>query len=116
EWGSAPHTRARGAPTTRSRPRAGITTPLPVVCYPRRRMESIVTSPIPLPQRDPTDLDVEGASQLLAHLESEARALGNTAAAAAVHHAMGRVFIEQLADAKSAAACYQNAFLLNPAY
>ena len=29
---------------------------------------------------------------------------------------MGRIFLEQLGDAKSAAVCYQNAFLLNPRY
>ncbi len=77
-------------------------------------MESIVTSPIPL--RDSTDTDIQDAGDVLARLQSEASALGNTAAAAPVHHAMGRIFIEQLGDAKSAAVCYQNAFLLNPEY
>ena len=79
-------------------------------------MESIITSPIPLPRRDPSDEDMQGASDLLAHLQAEARALGNTAAAAPVHHAMGRIFVEQLGDPKTAAVCYQNAFLLNPEY
>jgi len=77
-------------------------------------MESIVTSPIPL--RDSADTDIQTAAENLANLESEARALGNTSAAAPVHHAMGRIFIEQLGDAKSAAVCYENAFLLNPEY
>jgi len=36
-------------------------------------------------------------------LEAEARALGPTPAAAQVHHAMGRIFVEQLGDASSAA-------------
>src|SRR4051794_11180986 len=67
-------------------------------------------------RRDPTDADVRAARDLLAQLDSEARALGNSAAAAAVHCAMGRVYGEQLGDAKSAAVCYQNAFVLNPQY
>src|SRR5438105_10607568 len=81
-------------------------------------MDSIVTEELraPAPQRDPSDEQVQAAKGALAHLESEAAALGNVPAAAPVHHAMGRIFLEELGDARSAAACYQNAFLLNPRY
>ncbi|HET9754381.1 MAG TPA: hypothetical protein VFP52_15520, partial [Myxococcales bacterium] len=70
----------------------------------------------PPPQRDPTDAEVQAASERLAQLEAEARALGNSAAAAQVHWAMGRIYAEQLGDIKSAAVCHQNAFLLDPGY
>ena len=81
-------------------------------------MDPIVTTEIPLPvaQRDPSDADVQAAKELLAQLDAEARALGRTPSASPVHYAMGRIFIEQLGDQKSAAVCYQNAFLLNPDY
>ncbi|HET7785025.1 MAG TPA: hypothetical protein VFL36_03565 [Myxococcales bacterium] len=70
----------------------------------------------PLSQRDPTDAEVQAASERLAELEAEARALGNTAAAAQVHWAMGRLYAEELGDIRSAAICHQNAFVLDPAY
>jgi len=81
-------------------------------------MDSIVTQELPLqpPQREPTDAEIEAARGQIAHLETEARALGATPAAAQVHHAMGRIFIEQLGDARSAATCYQNAWLVDPQY
>src|SRR5260370_25186470 len=81
-------------------------------------MEPIVTTelPAPVPQREPTDAEIEAAKEVLAQLEAEARALGATEAAAPLHHAMGRIWIEQLGDEKNAAACYQNAYFLNPKY
>src|SRR5712664_1848611 len=81
-------------------------------------MDSIVTQELPLqpPQREPTDAEIEAARGQIAHLEAEARAQGLTPAAAQIHHAMGRIFIEQLGDAKSAATCYQNACLVDPQY
>ncbi|HEY4769785.1 MAG TPA: hypothetical protein VIH51_04145, partial [Myxococcales bacterium] len=81
-------------------------------------MDSIVTQELPLqpPQREPTDAEIEAARDQIAHLEAEARALGPTPAAAQVHHAMGRIFVEQLGDARSAATCYQNACLVDPQY
>ena len=81
-------------------------------------MDPIVTTelPAPLPQRDPTDAEVAASRDSLAQLSREAQALGRTPPAAAVHSAMGRIFVEQLGDQKSAAVCYQNAFLLNPDY
>ena len=81
-------------------------------------MDPIVTTEIPVPvsQRDPSDAEVQAAREVLAQLEAEARALGRTTSAAPVHYAMGRIFVEQLGDQKSAATCYQNAFLLNPDY
>ena len=81
-------------------------------------MDPIVTTEIPVPaaQRDPSDKEVQSAREILAQLDAEARALGRTPSAAPVHYAMGRIFIEQLGDQKSAAVCYQNAFLLNPDY
>ncbi len=81
-------------------------------------MDPIITTEIPVPvsQRDPSDADVQAAKEVLAQLEAEARALGRTTSAAPVHYAMGRIFVEQLGDQKSAATCYQNAFLLNPDY
>src|SRR5947208_5217594 len=71
---------------------------------------------VPTPQREPTDAEIRAAKDALAQLEAEIGTLGPTAAAAQVHLAMGRIFIDQLGDAKSAAICYQNAFLLNPQY
>ena len=71
---------------------------------------------VPTPQREPTDAEIRAAKDALAQLETEIGTLGPTAAAAQVHLAMGRIFIDQLGDAKSAAICYQNAFLLNPQY
>src|SRR5258708_31497486 len=81
-------------------------------------MDPIVTQELPasIPQRDPTDAEVEAAKEVLAQLEAEARALGRTQSAAPVHYAMGRIYVEQLGDQKSAAVCSQNAFLLNPQY
>ena len=64
----------------------------------------------------PSDSALQAAREQLAHLEAEARALGPVPSAAQVHHTMGRIFEEQLGDAKSAAACYQNAHLLDPRY
>ena len=81
-------------------------------------MDIIVTQelPVPVQQREPNDAEVQAAKEVLAQLEAEARALGETPSAAAVHYAMGRIWVEQLGDQKSAAVCYQNAFLLNPRY
>jgi tetratricopeptide (TPR) repeat protein len=70
----------------------------------------------PAPQREPSEKEIEAAKEALAHLEAEARTMGRAPVAAPVHHAMGRIFIDQLGDAKSAATCFQNAFLLNPQY
>src|SRR5438067_7472132 len=81
-------------------------------------MDPIVTTEIPVPSalREPTDAEVRAAKDVLAQLDVEVRALGKTAAAAPVHYAMGRIFVEQLGDQRNAAICYQNAFLLNPKY
>src|SRR5436190_2805370 len=77
----------------------------------------IVRQELPAGSRhEPSEKQVEAAKEALAHLEAEARAIGQAPAAAAVHHAMGRIFIDQLGDASSAATCFQNAFLLNPRY
>jgi tetratricopeptide (TPR) repeat protein len=81
-------------------------------------MDSIVIEelPVPAPQRDPSDEQIQAAKDALANLMAEAANLGKVPAAAAVHHAMGRIFLEQLGDEKSAAVCYQNAFELNPRF
>src|SRR3954468_15406622 len=81
-------------------------------------MDTVITQEAPAarPQRDLTDAEVQAASELLVQLDAEARSLGRTAAAAQVYWAMGRVYADQLGDAKSAAVCHQNAFLLDPAY
>ena len=81
-------------------------------------MDPIVTTEIPVPSalREPTDAEVRAAKDVLAQLDAEVRALGKTVAAAPVHYAMGRIFVEQLGDQRNAAICYQNAFLLNPKY
>ena len=71
---------------------------------------------VPTPQREPTDAEIRAAKDALAQLQAEIDTLGPTPAAAQAHLAMGRIFIDQLGDAKSAAICYQNAFLLNPQY
>ena len=81
-------------------------------------MDPIVTTELKVPvlQREPSDAEVLAAKEVLAQLEAEARALGRTESAAPVHYAMGRIFVEQLGDQKSAAICYQNAFVLAPHY
>jgi tetratricopeptide (TPR) repeat protein len=81
-------------------------------------MDSIVTTELKVPAilREPTDAEVQSAKEALAKLEAEARALGRSPGAARVHYAMGRIYVEQLGDQKSAAICYQNAFLLAPHY
>src|SRR4051794_3779838 len=81
-------------------------------------MDPIVTTEIPVPvaHGEPTESEVQAAKEVLAQLDAEAHALGRTAAAAPVHYAMRRIFVEQLGDQRSAAICYQNAFLLNPNY
>src|SRR5882762_4728886 len=82
-------------------------------------MDPIVTSRLSLASialHEASDTDVEYARAQIAQLTEEVRALGNVPAAAPVHHAMGRVFVERLGDRKSAAVCFQNAFALNPRY
>jgi tetratricopeptide (TPR) repeat protein len=81
-------------------------------------MDPIVTTEIklPLPQRDPNEAEIEAAREVLAQLDAEARALGRTPGAAPVHYAMGRIYVERLGDQRSAAICYQNAFMLSPQY
>ena len=56
------------------------------------------------------------AGEALAQLESDALALGVTPRAASVHYEMGRIYGERLGDARSAAICFQNAFLLDPGH
>src|SRR5476651_320852 len=82
-------------------------------------MDPIVTSRLSLGSialHEATDEDLKYAQEQIAQLEEEARALGPIPGAASVHHAMGRLFVERLGDRKSAAACFQNAFKLNPRY
>lgn len=81
-------------------------------------MDPIVTSELPIPVqfRESSDDEIKAAGEILQQLEAEARALGHSAAAASVHYAMGRMWVERLGDPKSAAVCYQNAFTLKPEY
>ncbi len=82
-------------------------------------MDQVVTSRLSLASialHEASDEDLRYAREQIAQLEEEAKALGPIPAAAAVHHAMGRLFVERLGDRKSAAACFQNAFKLNPRY
>src|SRR5438128_10161657 len=82
-------------------------------------MDPIVTSRLSLASialHQASDADIEYARAQIALLTEEARALGAVPAAAPVHHAMGRLFVERLGDRKSAAVCFQNAFALNPRY
>jgi tetratricopeptide (TPR) repeat protein len=67
-------------------------------------------------ETDPAEAQVQSAKELLEELDAEARALGHGEGAAKIHTAMGRIFLEQLGDRKSAAICYQNAFRLAPRY
>jgi tetratricopeptide (TPR) repeat protein len=78
----------------------------------------IVTQPLLLTHalHEPDDAEVESAGAVLGQLEAEAKALGRDVAAAKVHAAMGRIWIERLGDPKSAATCFQNAFELDPTY
>src|SRR6266478_3011169 len=80
-------------------------------------MDPIATQGLPLqpPQREPTDAEIQAGKEQIAHLEAEARSAGAVPAAAQVHHSMGRIF-EQLGDPRSAAVCYQNAYLLDPGH
>jgi len=81
-------------------------------------MDSIVTQELPLqpPQREPTDEEVEAARDQIAHLEAEARGPGADSGCRPGASRDGRIFIEQLGDASSAATCYQNACLVDPQY
>lgn len=79
----------------------------------------IVTAQLRLPAsalREPTEAELRTAQEQLEQLEAEARGLGELPAAAPVHYAMGRVWIERLGDPRSAATCFQNAFRLDPRY
>jgi len=80
--------------------------------------QPIVTAKLHLTSalREPTDAEVAAGGELLARLAAEADALGESPLAAPLHHAMGRIWVERLGDPQSAAACFQNAFLLDPKY
>ncbi|MBS2020766.1 MAG: hypothetical protein JST92_00025, partial [Deltaproteobacteria bacterium] len=80
--------------------------------------QQIVTAQLHLSStlREPAPSEIQAAGALLDQLQAEAKALGSAAAAAPVHYAMGRVWIERLGDPQSAAICYQNAFTLDPKY
>ncbi|HUB09612.1 MAG TPA: tetratricopeptide repeat protein, partial [Myxococcales bacterium] len=54
------------------------------------------------------------ARALLATYEREARARGNSPSAAALYFEMGRLWERQLGSPREAAACYQNAYRLDP--
>ena len=67
-----------------------------------------------VPQRDPSDGEIQAAGAALEELSREAAALGDQKDAARLHYAMGRVYGDRLGDLRSAAVCYQNAFQLDP--
>src|SRR3954465_1817878 len=64
----------------------------------------------------PSEAEIAAASAAMTELDREARALGTKPQAAPVHYAIGRIFAEQLGDARSAAIAFQNAFRLDPGY
>ncbi len=80
--------------------------------------EPIITGQLQLASslREPTDAEIAAASARLSQLTQEAAAFGATPLAAPVHHLLGRIWSEQLGDARSAAVCFQNAFELDPKY
>ncbi|MHB8418036.1 MAG: tetratricopeptide repeat protein [Myxococcales bacterium] len=68
-------------------------------------------------EREKTDRFVSPdaeARALLSTYEREARARGNSPAAAPLHFEMGRIWERQLGSPREAAACYQNAYRLDP--
>src|SRR6266849_2761286 len=67
-----------------------------------------------VPQREPSDAEIQAAWAALEELSREAAALGERKDAARLHYAMGRVYGDRLGDLRSAAVCYQNAFQLDP--
>src|SRR5229473_1377450 len=67
-----------------------------------------------VPQREPSDAEIQAAWAALEELSREAAALGDGKDAARLHYAMGRVYGDRLGDLRSAAVCYQNAFQLDP--
>src|SRR6266852_3788130 len=67
-----------------------------------------------VPQREPSDAEIQAAGSALEELSREAAALGDGKDAARLHYAMGRVYGDRLGDLRSAAVCYQNAFQLDP--
>src|SRR6266852_5471484 len=67
-----------------------------------------------VPQREPSDAEIQAAGSALEELSREAAALGDGKDAARLHYAMGRVYSDRLGDLRSAAVCYQNAFQLDP--
>jgi tetratricopeptide (TPR) repeat protein len=64
----------------------------------------------------PSEADIQAAESALEELAREIAARGDRKDAAELHYAMGRVYGDRLADPRSAAVCYQNAFQLDPAH
>src|SRR5256885_6410200 len=83
-----------------------------------RHLEEAVGTQIPAAsgRPPPSEAEIASASAALTELDREARALGTKPQAAPVHYAIGRIFVERLGDARSAAIAFQNAFRLDPAY
>ena len=64
-------------------------------------------------ERGPTDADIQAARLELDELSREAFDLLYRPEAAPLHWAMGRIYLERLGDARSAAICLQNAFQID---
>ena len=69
-----------------------------------------------IPQREPTEAEIQTARTALEELTRQAAALGDRKDAAGLHYSMGRVYGDRLGDLRSAAACYQYAFQLDPSH
>src|SRR5438128_3102177 len=69
-----------------------------------------------IPQREPTEAEIQAARTVLEELTRQAAALGDRKDAAGLHYSMGRVYGDRLGDLRSAAACYQYAFQLDPSH
>jgi len=69
-----------------------------------------------IPQREPTEAEIQAARAALEELTRQAAALGDQKDAADLHYSMGRVYGDRLGDLRSAAACYQYAFQLDPSH
>ena len=71
--------------------------------------------PTPPAEQQPGDRDSE-AKQLIAVYEQEAKARGNDPSAAPLFFQIGRIWEHRLKSLRNAAACYQSAYRLDPAY
>ena len=83
---------------------------------PRTLSTAIPAIPLPVQTGEPTTATEDEARARIATLEKEARALGNSTAAALLFHEMGLLWEQPLRHPRNAAVAYQSAFKLAPRF